>query len=179
MDWMNMIGGMLNQYAGGQTQVPAGQVEQHYDQAAQSVPTSVLAQGLAAAMRSDQTPAFGQLAGQLFGNSGSSQQASMLNSLLATAGPALLSRAMSGGSLPGLASILGGSAPRQLSPDEAAQVPPEEVQNLANHVQNHDPSIVDRVSEIYAQHPQVVKTLGSAALAIALGKIAQNMGQRG
>ena len=175
MDLMNMLGGVLQQYAGGATP-PPGQVEQHYDQATQALPTSTIANALSAAFRSDQTPAFSQIAGQLFGNSGSAQQASVLNTMLASAGPAVLSRVLSSGNLPALSSILGNSSgPPQLTPAQAAQVPPEEIQHLANHVEQHDPSIVDRVSEIYAQHPTIVKTLGGAALSVAMAKIAQHV----
>jgi len=174
MDLMNMLGGMLSQYAGGGANIPAGQVETHFDQAAQAVPTSAMASALSAMFNSNQTPAFGQLAGQLFGNSGGGQQASMLNALIAAAGPAVLSGALSGGNLPGLSSLLGGGAPRQLTPEEAAQVSPQEIQHLANHVQANNPSIVDRVSEIYAEHPTIVKTLGGAALSVAMAKLAQH-----
>ncbi len=176
MDWMNMVGGLVQQYASGNVTQP-GQVEQHYDQMTQNTPLSTIASGLAAAFRSDQTPAFGQLAGQLFGASGGSQQASMLNSLLASAGPALAG-VLASGSMPGLSSILGGGANRQVTPAQAAQVSPQEIQDLATHVEKHDPSIVDRVSEMYAQQPAIVKTLGGAAMAVALAKIAQSM-QRG
>ena len=80
--------------------------------------------------------------------------------------------------MPSLASILGGGGNRQVTPEEAARVPPEEIQHLANHVEKKDPSIVDRVSEMYAQQPAIVKTLGGAALAVALAKVAQHL-QRG
>lgn len=68
---------MLTQLAG------AGNVtEQRFDQVAQKAPSDVLAAGLAGAFRSDQTPAIGQMVGQLFGNSNGSQQAGMLNQIL-------------------------------------------------------------------------------------------------
>lgn len=171
MGWMDAIGGLIKEFEGG-TAAP-GQVEQHYDQMSQTTPTGMVANGLAAAMRSDQTPNFGQIAAQLFGAANGNQQASMLNTLLATAGPALLSGALSSGNLPGLSSILGGSTPRQLTPEEASQVPAEEIEHLAKHVEHHDPSIIDRMSEVYAEHPMVVKSLGSAALTYALAHIAQ------
>jgi hypothetical protein len=174
MSWMDEIGSLVQQYEGAQQQAaPTGQVEQHYDQVAQAAPTSAIASGLADVFRSGEAGGFGQIASQLFGNSGGGQQANMLNTLLATAGPSLMG-ALASGNLPGLSSILGeGGAARQLTPEEAAQVPPEEIQHLANHVQNHDPSIVDRMGEIYAEHPGVVKSLGSAALAMAMGNIAK------
>jgi hypothetical protein len=47
------------------------------------------------------------------------------------------------------------------------------VQALTEHAQKQDPSIIDRVSEIYAEHPTLIKTLGAAALTIAMRKIAE------
>jgi hypothetical protein len=173
MDLMNMLGGMLSQYSGGAANAVPGQVEQHFGQAAQTMPSSAIADALGAALGSGQGGGFAQLAGQLFGNSGGGAQASMLNTLLATAGPALLSQVMGSGNTPGLASMLGaGGQPRELSPEEASQIPAEEVQHLAHQVHQQDPSIIDRVSEIYAEHPGVVKSLGGAVLSIAMAKLA-------
>lgn len=62
---------------------------------------------------------------------------------------------------------------RQLTPQEAAQVSPEEIQALAETAQQHEPGIVDQLSDFYSQHPTLIKTLGAGALAFALGKIAQ------
>ncbi|HET9577929.1 MAG TPA: hypothetical protein VFP44_08890 [Usitatibacter sp.] len=36
-----------------------------------------------------------------------------------------------------------------------------------------DPGIIERVSRFYAQHPQLVQTLGSAALSIAMARMAR------
>jgi hypothetical protein len=46
------------------------------------------------------------------------------------------------------------------------------VQDLANRAEQHSPGVFGRLGQFYAQHPQLVKTLGSAALTIALAKIA-------
>ncbi|MEJ7711337.1 MAG: hypothetical protein WKF84_16110 [Pyrinomonadaceae bacterium] len=51
-------------------------------------------QGLAEAFRSDQTPPFGNMLGQLFGQSNGPQRASILNTLISLAGPALLSQVL-------------------------------------------------------------------------------------
>ena len=169
MNWMDQISGLLQQYGGGQSQA-SGNVAEHFDQAAQAAPASSLADGLAAAFRSNQTPPFAQMASQLFGASSGSQQAGVLNTLLASAGPGLLSSLLSGGGVPGLASILGSGA-THLTPEQAAQVPVEEVQQLAEHVEKHDPSIVDQISGFYSEHPTLIKTLGGAALAIAMSKM--------
>jgi hypothetical protein len=171
MSWMDTLGGLVGQFGGGQGNQSA---EQGFEQIAHMLPPGALADGLSAAFRSDQTPPFSQMAGELFGNSGDGQKASMLNELLATAGPMLLAKLTSGGGLSSLSSVLGGalggSAP-QVSAAQAAQVSPEDVQELAKHAEKHDPSIVDKLSEIYSAHPTLIKTLGGAALAIALTKI--------
>ena len=65
----------------------------------------------------------------------------------------------------------------QLTPEQAQQIPPEAVQQLANHAQNANPSIVDTVSNFYAQHTTLVKTLGGAALTVALAKVAERQRQ--
>jgi hypothetical protein len=64
---------------------PAGDADAHFDQISKTVDSSTLAQGIAAAMRSDQTAPFAQLVSQLFSNGSSDQKASMLNTILAAA----------------------------------------------------------------------------------------------
>src|SRR6185295_11650182 len=65
MNWMNELGGILQQYSGaGAAQAP-DTVHDDFDQAAQAVPLGALANGLSAAFRSDQTPEFGQMIGNL------------------------------------------------------------------------------------------------------------------
>jgi hypothetical protein len=46
---------------------------------------------------------------------------------------------------------------------------------MATAAEKQDPSVLDRVGAYYAQHPEVVKVLGGAALAIALGQVAKRM----
>ncbi len=48
---------------------------------------------------------------------------------------------------------------------------------MAAHAEQHDPGIVDRVGGYYAEHPKLFKTLGSAALAVALAGVANRMGR--
>ena len=43
----------------------------------------------------------------------------------------------------------------------------------AKEAEKRDPSVVDRVSDVFAEQPQLLKILGGAALAIALGRMAQ------
>jgi hypothetical protein len=182
MDLLGNLGGLLGQLTGGQ-----GNVEENFDKVSQAVPQSSLAEALGAAFRSDQTPPFAQMAAQMFGGANGSQQASVLNTLLAAAGPAVLGSLMGGGKMGGLGGLLGGlmgggagpaaatMAP-QLTEEQAAQVSPEAVQELAQHLEKHDPSIIDKLSSVYAEHPGLIKGLGGAALTIALAKIAEKHG---
>ena len=169
------LGGLLQQYIGGAAN-PAQDTTDHFHQVAQSASPDLLSTGLAAMFRSDQTPAFGQMAGQLFGQANASQQAGMLTQLLAGMGPGVLSSLLNGAGGAGLAGILGqltqgGSA--TVSPGAAASLTPDQVQVIADHAEQHSPGIIDAMSNFYAQHPGLVKTLGSAALSIALAKMAE------
>lgn len=163
---MNQIAGVLQNYAQGGAGGAPGDVESHFNQVAQAVPTNDLAGGIASMFRSNQTPPFAQQVSQLFGNSNPDQRASLLNTLLSSgAGAGALSQlAQSAGiSLPG-----GGA----ITPEQAAQIPPQAVQQAAEHAEKHDPSIVDRVSELYAQHPVLIQTLGAMAMSMAMSHLA-------
>ncbi|MBA2501286.1 MAG: hypothetical protein H0V27_00260 [Pyrinomonadaceae bacterium] len=170
----------MQQYGGGANaaQAPA-QVDNDFDRLAQSAPNSAVADGLAAAFRSEQTPAFGQMVSQLFNNSNGQQRASLLNTLIAAVGPTLVAQLLSkrGGGLSGLAGLLG-SGQREVTPEEAEQIPPDAVQEIAAYAEKKDPTVIDQISDFYSQHPTLVKVLGAAALTIALSQIAQRQ-QRG
>jgi len=140
--------------------------QQHFDQVSQQVSPDQLGQGLAAAFRSDQTPPFGQMIGQLFGQASGAQQAGMLNQIIAALGPAALSAAAGGA----LGKVLA-PGQTQLTPDQAAQLSPQQVQEIAAHAEQQHPGIVDQMGRFYADHPTLVKTLGGAALAIAMAKL--------
>lgn len=170
MNWMNELGGVLRQYSGtGAAQAP-DTVHDDFDQTAQAAPLGALADGLSAAFRSDQTPAFGQMVANLFGQSNGQQRAGILNTLISTLGPTIAAQLFARKGLSGLAGLLG-SGQTEVTPEQAEQVSPEDVQDIAAHAEKHDPSIIDMASNFYAEHPTLVKSLGGAALAIALAKI--------
>jgi hypothetical protein len=176
MGLFDELSGVLQQYTGGAGAAPApAQVHEHFDQVAQAAPQGLVAEGLAAAFRSDQTPAFGQLLGNLFNQSSGEQKAGMLNQLLAAVGPGILGSLAGGGG--GIASLLQGGA-TQITPEQAAQISPETVQQLAAHAEKADPSIIDKASQFYAEHPALIKTLGGAVLSVALAKVAERQSQR-
>lgn len=157
--------------------------QQDFDEVARQVPSSALAGGIADAFRSEKTPDFGQMAASLFGGSNGQQQAGLLGQLIKSVGPALLSSVAGGalgrmfqGSFQGSAGA-GGGVPdaTQISASDLSQLTPDQVRELATEAQRQDPGVLDRVGAFYAEHPEVVKVLGGAALAIALGQVATRM----
>ena len=189
MNWMKELGGVLDRY---DTPAPkAGSVDTDFDLFAQKAPPAAVSEGLSAAFRSDQTPEFAHMASQLFGRGSGSQRAGMLNLLLATVGPMVVQQilarrqrgtasgpAQQGGGMGGglgdiLGNILRGDGPPKVTPEVAEQVTPQEIEEIAREAEKKDPSVIDRISEVYAQQPQLLKVLGGAALAIALGRMAQ------
>jgi hypothetical protein len=176
------LGSLLQQYIGGAAPAPT-QAQAHFDQVSQNASPDLISTGLAAMFRSDATPAFGQMAGQLFGQANPNQQAGMLNQLIAGMGPAVLASLVNksgsgGGALGGLGGLLGqftGSGPTTpaVTPDQASQLTPAQVQVIASHAEQANPGIIDQMSSFYAQHPGLVKTVGGAALSIALAKMAE------
>ncbi|MEP6912910.1 MAG: hypothetical protein ABI923_09160 [bacterium] len=180
MDWMSQLSGVLKQYSGAGAAPARSNVHDDFDQIAQTAPQSELADGLAAAFRSDQTPEFGKMAAQLFGNSNGQQRAGILNTLIRSAGPMILSQVLSrrtdsnsGGGLSGVIDMLTKGQQTQITPEQADQIPPEAVEEIAAQAEKRDPSVIDQVSNFYAEHPTLVKTLGAAALTIALSQIAR------
>ena len=157
------IKNLLAQYTAGT--VSSQDADAHFQQVAQTAGPATLAPGIAEAMRSDQTPPFGQLVAQLFTNGSGDQKAGALNALLAAASPEL--RAQLSAFIPGLV----GSAP--VTATQAGTVSPGDVTSLATKVEQHNPRVIDAMSGFYAQHPGLVRTLGTTALMIAMRKIAE------
>lgn len=161
MSLSNLMG-LLQQYAN-PSQSASGNVHQDFEQVSQTASQPQLAGGLAEAFRSNQTPPFANMLSTLFSNSNGQQQAGILNHLLSSLGPGAAS-----GILGGLAG--GGSS---VSPEQAQQVPPETVQQLAEQAQQKDPSIIDQASNFYAQHPTLVKALGAGSLAMIMSHLSR------
>lgn len=168
---MDQLSNVLQNYAQSGGAANQGEVEQHFNQVSQAAPQQDLAGGIAAMFRSDQTPAFGQLVGQLFGNSSPDQRANLLNNLLSSgAGAGVLQQLAQTAGI----SLPAGDGTAQITPQQAAQIPPQAVQQAAAQAEKRDPSIVDQISELYAQHPTLIKTLGAAAMGLAMSHMARN-----
>src|SRR5215831_4496652 len=87
---------LLEQYTNARPDQTADNVADHFHEVAQAAPPEVIGQGLAAAFRSDQTPAFGQMVSQLFSHADAQQQTGMVNELLAALGPSVIAALASG-----------------------------------------------------------------------------------
>jgi hypothetical protein len=61
----------------------------------------------------------------------------------------------------------------EVTPEEAEQIEPEVVEEMAAEAEKKDPSIIDNVSDFYAQHPTLVKGLGAMALAFMMSRMAK------
>ena len=163
MSWLNQVGDILKRYTGGSA--PTGSDSTHADFAkvAEQAPPSAMTGAITEAFRSSSTPPFEEMVSNLFGHSDDGQRAGILNHLIAAAGPA----ALSSGVLANLQGMLGGSQ-GTVTPEQARQVSPDAVRQLAEHAQKNDPSIVERASAFYAQHPTLVQGLGAAAVALIM-----------
>lgn len=183
------LGRILNQYAS-PSPAPTDHVEQDFDEVAGNADPEDLRQGVDEAFRSDRTPPFGSMLGQLFGQADPEQRTTMLNHLLNGLGPAVIGSFLgdSAGRAGGLGALLGGSRDLlggllgrlgdqqervRLSPEQVERLRPEQIEQLANHAERENPGIIEHMAAFYSRNPALFKALGSAALAIALGKMAR------
>jgi hypothetical protein len=168
MSLIDSVSDLLKQYGIGGSSNPTNATE-HFDTVAKAASPDMIADGLAAVFRSNQTPAFGNLVSNLFSQSNGEQKAGLLNQLMSSISPEMLSQLAGSGVLAGL--LKGGGG--EITPAQAQAVSPDVVQQLASHAETADPSIIDKASSFFAQHPTLIKTLGGAALSIALAKVAE------
>jgi hypothetical protein len=143
-----------------------------FSHVAQSAPDDVLAKGLSAAFASDKTPDIGSMVSQLFGQSNGAQQAGMLNQLMGALGPGVMA-GLAGGAL--------GSVMRpgqtQITPAQAQQLSPQQVQDVVNHASDVHPGVADQLGQFYAQHRGLINTLGGIAATIAMTKMKDHLTQ--
>lgn len=176
MGILDQVGAILKQYQTGSTAggapgtTPATEtVVADFDHVASAVPPNTLADGIAHAMRSDATPAFGTMVSSLFSQANPAQRSAMLSTLVAACGPAA-QRILSGA---GVGTAAPGAGATSTGTPMVEDVHPAAVEALANHAQNQDPSIIDKMSGFYAQHPTLVKGLGAVALATVMSRVSQ------
>ena len=161
--------GLMDILQGAISSGQAGGLVGEFEKLRQAATGDQMGAGLADAMRSDQTPPFGDMVGQLFGKSSPDQQAGVLNQILAALGPAALS-GVAGGVLGRILS----PGQTQLTPEQASQVSPQDAAEIAAHAENTQPGIVDQVARFYGQHATLINSLGAAALAYTMNRVKEN-----
>lgn len=170
MSWIDQVGKLLKRQTGsGAAAAPAVDVNALFDQVTREAPSNVIAEGLASAFRSKETPGFANLLSTLFTNSTGEQKAGMLNHLIPAVGPDLISNMLTRTGLAGVVSA--GSA--NLTQDQALKFNPEMVKELAGQAEKANPSIIETLSNFYAQHSALLKTLGAPVLTVLLAQIAR------
>jgi hypothetical protein len=161
MGSLDMIGDLLNRYASGSGAASREEAREHYDRIASSVPQDVLASVIGPAVGSlpqDQVETRVR-------NSATEMTPAQRGSFLET----LLSGLGSSGE--GVRSVLQqiGVSPKVV--DDPRQASPEEVGKVAAYAKEEQPDLFHRAMGFYAQHPTLVKVLGTLAIA----SIAKNL----
>lgn len=153
---------------------PPPHVIEDFDQVAHELSPEDVGDGLEEAFNSDETPPFERMVSQLYDGSDANTRAGLLNEILGSLGAGAaggLGGSMAGGVLADIVRRM--DRGNQVSPDDTRYVPVREVETAAAEAAKRNPGIVQRVSRFYARHPQVVHTLGQAALAIAMRGMAR------
>ena len=142
----------------------------HVDQLSREAPKDELGRGVADALRSDQTPDLGDTLAGLFEKASPQDRADILNMLTEKFGPGALA-GVAGGALAGHEGL---NTP-MVDTTKAGQLTPAQVRDVAVAAERGEPGIMDRIGSFYAEHPDLVKTLGAGALMIALARFKNNM----
>jgi hypothetical protein len=163
MSFLDQLGPLLQQYAGGQAAATDAEAHAHYDQITSAVPPHELGRAIGPALTTLPAP---DLRDRVSASASAAamtadQRGSLVQTLLAGFGPQVGSLLAMLGLNPALA-----QNPSQATPADAGA--------LAAHVKEARPDIFNQAMAVYAQHPTLVKVLGS----IAIAKIAQQLTRR-
>ena len=167
MAWLDEVGAVLSKYAERTGRETGSEVETHFNQVATAAPSEELSRGITEAFRSDNTPPFADMITQLFERSSPVQKSNLVNLLLSALGS-------SGQNIMARLGLNGIANGNQVAPEQAQTIEPQKVQELAAQAEKKDPTVLEQAGEFYSQHPSLVRSLGSAALAIVLAKIARS-----
>jgi hypothetical protein len=122
---------------------PPPHVLDDFDSVSREAPPEMLSEGLEDAFNSDATPPFERMVGELYAKSPPDVRSGLLREIF-----------------PGRS-------------DHDPHLPVNHVEVAAREAAQANPSFIQRVSRFYAQHPQLVQTLGQAAIGIAMNGMAR------
>jgi len=153
---------MLPQYAGGQPADTEAEAHAHYDQIHAAIPQQQLGPVIGPALNTLPSDQVRDRIAATAAHMTSTQRGSLVQTLIEGLGPQVASVLSSLGLDPALAQ----------NPSAAAT--PADTGTLAAHVQQQRPEIFNQAMAFYAQHPILVKMLGTLAIA----RIAQQLNNR-
>jgi len=163
------IEGLMQQLLGAGTGPVPQSTQDQFHQFVQQAPPESLSQGLAAAFNANETPPFGAMVAHMFGHANAEQKTGIVNHLLHGLGPSAAA-VLAGLGLSRLAPQQTSAAPN-LTPEQASGLAPSQVEQIATQAKASNPGIVQTMSNFYAQHPVLVRTLGAVALSAILGNM--------
>jgi hypothetical protein len=166
MGFLDDIGGLLQQYAGG-SNVNPDQARRDYDAIAGKVPPhvlgSVIGPALASLGRQEVQTRILNSATEMT----PSVRGQFLQQLLAAAG-------RSGANITTMLSQLGVNPSVATTPEQAS---PDEVAKVAAHVHDTRPDLFNEAMHFYSEHPTLVKVLGTLAIAKIAQRLSTQTGQ--
>ncbi|HZS10374.1 MAG TPA: hypothetical protein VFD58_36430 [Blastocatellia bacterium] len=166
MNWQNAIGGLLEQYASGSGAASRQEARDHYDQISSAVPTDVLGQLIGPALASLGSQQVSERVYNSATEMSPDQRGSLVGTLLQGLGSSVGAAA--------LPALLGQLGVNRSVIDDPTNASPDDVAKLATHAHENDPSLFERAMSFYAEHPTLVKVLGTMAVAA----IARNLSAR-
>ena len=153
MALFDQLSGLLGNLAGGN--LSEQETHAHYDQIAQSVPPQTLSSAIGSALGGMETNEVQQRVGNSAAQMSPQQRGGMVQSLLGGLGS-------SGMNIGSLLSQLGINQNVAANPQSAT---PDEVAKLASQAHATNPGILQEAMSVYAEHPTLVKALGTVVMA--------------
>ncbi|MEO8431015.1 MAG: hypothetical protein ABI592_05850 [Acidobacteriota bacterium] len=169
MSFLDEIGSMLNQYRSG-TAPDHDQARVHYDEIARAVPPDILASSIGTAVGELDSDHVERKIEQSATAMTPDQRGSFLQTILAGLGGGA-----AGAALPDLLRRIGASPSVATDPTLAT---PQDVAKVAKYAKDTRPEIFQKAMGFYAEHPMLVKVLGTLAIA-AIAKNLAGGGRRG
>ena len=161
MSFLDQLGPLLQQYAGGQAAATDAEAHAHYDQITAAIPPHELAPAIGPALTTLSPQDLRERVAASAAQMSAPQRATLVQTMLSGLGP-------------NVANILATLGLNPALIDDPAQATGADAGAIAAHVQQERPEIFNKAMAVYAQHPMLVKMLG----AVAIAKIAQQLTQR-
>jgi|GEM_PF-1943836 len=169
MSFMDQIGSLLNQYGGGGGATSREEARQHYDQIASAVPPDLLGSVIGPALASLGSD---QVRERVY-NSATEMTPQQRGGFLGTLLNGLSSSGVDIGAMLGR---LGIGEDVAKNPESAT---PEDVAKVATEAQQTAPSIFEQAMKFFADHPTLVKVLGTMAIAAIAKKLSGTSASNG